>query len=168
MKLAIRRHLLPFKVILLLFLSASLACSEKDTGSAIKYVKQTPARTPEEQITINGDTYLIPSPWRGNKVAAPELRYEDFKKIPEQFCKDGGKVYVTIETQRNLVTMLTKALEDGVLIQVESGYRSASYQKKIFKRMLTAGRTFDDIVRYVAPPRLFQSYARHRGRFFSK
>ena len=61
-------------------------------------------------------------------------------------------MYVTIETQQHLVTMLTKALEDGILIQVESGYRSASYQKKIFKRMLAAGRTFDDIVRYVAPP----------------
>lgn len=107
---------------------------------------------PDETITINGIHYAVLPPWQGNKVQAPELAYEDFKQIPRKFCKDGGKIYVTIEAQENLVKMLTKAEEDGILIQVESGYRSAYYQKKIFTRMLSEGREFDDIVRYVAPP----------------
>ncbi len=107
---------------------------------------------PEEVVTIDGVRYPVPAPWLGNKVIAPQLSFEDFKKIPLKFCKDEGKIYVTIETQENLVTMLTKAEEDGILIQVESGYRSAGYQSKIFKRMLAEGRDFDDIIRYVAPP----------------
>jgi len=106
----------------------------------------------EEVITIDGVRYPVPAPWLGNKVIAPQLSFEDFKQIPLQFCKDEGKVYVTIETQENLVMMLTEAEADGILIQVESGYRSAGYQAKIFKRMLAEGREFDDIVRYVAPP----------------
>lgn len=106
----------------------------------------------DEVITINGLQYTVPAPWKGNKVDAPKLTYDDFKQIPLKFCKDEGKVYVTIETQKNLVAMLTQAEEDGLLIQVESGYRSANYQAKIFKRMFAEGRDFDDIIRYVAPP----------------
>ncbi len=90
-------------------------------------------------ITIDGVHYPVPAPWKGNKVQAPKLTYSDFKQIPPKFCKDEGKIYVTIETQKNLVAMLTQAEEDGLLIQVESGYRSASYQTKIFKRMLARG-----------------------------
>jgi LAS superfamily LD-carboxypeptidase LdcB len=106
----------------------------------------------EEVITINGVHYHVPAPWKGNKVNAPKLTYSDFKQIPLKFCKDEGKIYVTIETQKNLVAMLTQAEEDGLLIQVESGYRSANYQAKIFKKMFAEGRDFDDIIRYVAPP----------------
>ena len=106
----------------------------------------------QENVTIDGHTYPIPPPWLGNKVNAPQLSYTDFKQIPPKYCKDEAKIYVTIETQKHLLSMLKTAEDDGLLIQVESGYRSAAYQKKIFKRMLAAGRTFNDIVRYVAPP----------------
>jgi len=135
---------------LILILTFAGICHADSSGN--NNYKQPPADTVVEQITINGTHYSIPAPWKGNRVDAPQLAYEDFKQIPRRFCKDEGKIYVTIKTQENLVLMLTKAEEDGILIQVESGYRSANYQKKIFKRMLEAGRDFNDIVRYVAPP----------------
>ncbi len=112
----------------------------------------TPDLEVEETVTIDGTDYPLPAPWKGNRVQAPTLSYEDFGQIPPRFCKDGAKIYVTTETREHLVTMLTQAEEEGLLIQVESGYRSARYQAKIFSRMLREGREFDDIVRYVAPP----------------
>lgn len=53
--------------------------------------------------------------------------------------------------------LLEAAKEDGIVLKVESGYRSTGYQKKIFTRMMSEGRVFNDIIRYVAPP----GYSQH-------
>ena len=53
--------------------------------------------------------------------------------------------------------LLQAAEKDGISLKVESAYRSERYQKRIFKRMIAEGRSFDDIVRYVAPP----GYSQH-------
>ena len=140
-----------FIVPCLIFLFGTGPASSADTPNNQQEQSLTQENT-EEVITISGVLYPVPAPWKGNKVDAPKLTYSDFKQIPLKFCKDEGKVYVTIETQKNLVKMLTQAEEDGLLILVESGYRSANYQTKIFKRMLSEGRDFEDIIRYVAPP----------------
>ena len=110
-----------------------------------------------ETITIDGIIYEIPAPWAGNKMTAPELPYSSFRKIPEAHTKEGGKIYILAKAHDSLVKMLLQAVKDGVHLLVESGYRSENYQRKIFKRMLREGRTFDDIVRYVAPP----GYSQH-------
>jgi D-alanyl-D-alanine carboxypeptidase len=48
--------------------------------------------------------------------------------------------------------MIRAAEDDGVLLLVQSSYRSVRYQKKIFQRLFAKGRTYEDVVRYVAPP----------------
>lgn len=105
-----------------------------------------------ETITIDGHKYVVPPPWSGNRLEAPALDFSSFLKIPEKYTKDNSKIYILARAQPALVEMLSKAEEDGVFFQVESGYRSKSYQRKIFKRMFEEGRTFEDVVRYVAPP----------------
>ena len=110
-----------------------------------------------EKVIINGEEFLVPPPWAGNRLYAPEYTFESFKKIPVEFTVDNTNVYVLAEAQPHLVEMLQKAEEDGIELRVESGYRSVSYQKRIFKRMFDKGRTFEDIVRYVAPP----GYSQH-------
>ena len=105
-----------------------------------------------ETLTIDNETYEIPAPWKGNRLVAPKLTFESFGRIPAKFSKNNSRLYIRAEALPDLVKMLTAAENDGVLIQVESAYRSASYQKKIFRRMLSEGRKFEDIVRYVAPP----------------
>jgi D-alanyl-D-alanine carboxypeptidase len=110
-----------------------------------------------EKVIIDGQEYPVPSPWHGNRLYAPEYTFESFKKIPSEFTVNNSKVYVLAESQPHLVALLERAKEDGIDLRVESGYRSVSYQKRIFKRMFEKGRTFEDIVRYVAPP----GYSQH-------
>ena len=85
-----------------------------------------------EKVIINGEEYLVPPPWAGNRLYAPEYTFESFKKIPTEFTVDNSNVYVLAVAQPHLVAMLEKAVEDGVDLKVESGYRSVSYQKRIF------------------------------------
>lgn len=110
-----------------------------------------------ETVTIGEQIYDVPSPWAGNKLQYPQLSYEDFGKIPARFTVNGSKLYIIKEAQSALVTMLDAALKDNVQLQVESGYRSRTYQKKIFLKMFQQGRSYQDIIRYVAPP----GYSQH-------
>lgn len=110
-----------------------------------------------ETVVIGGEAYSVPPPWLGNKIVAPRFDSSDFRRIPIAFTHNGGKVYVAATAYGPLVNLLRAAEEDQVALRVDSGYRSAGYQKRIFMRMLAEGRTFEDIVRYVAPP----GYSQH-------
>jgi len=105
-----------------------------------------------ETTTINGTEYIIPEPWFGHRLKPPRLDYSAFRRIPEKYSWNDSKIYIVAKAHAALVEMLSKAEKDGILLKVESGYRSEGYQRSIFKRMIANGRTFDDIVRYVAPP----------------
>jgi LAS superfamily LD-carboxypeptidase LdcB len=109
-------------------------------------------RANQETIRIGASEYIVPPPWTGHKLNEQKFEYEDFRKVPERYTKEGSKIYILTKAHGSLVKMLDAASEDGVLLQVSSGYRSSSYQKRIFLRMFGEGREFDDIIRYVAPP----------------
>lgn len=106
----------------------------------------------EETIELNDTCYAIPAPWKGNRLITPSYTMDDFAMIPREYARDEMRLYILKDTQTALVKMLTAASEDGLEIEIESGYRSRGYQKKIFLRMLQEGREFHDIIRYVAPP----------------
>jgi LAS superfamily LD-carboxypeptidase LdcB len=105
-----------------------------------------------ETVVIDGQTYSIPAPWRGHSLRAPEFEYTDFRRIPETYTHEGSEIYILRSAHQPLVSMLEAAAGEGIPLRVESAYRSERYQKRIFRRMLDEGRTFADIVRYVAPP----------------
>lgn len=149
--------------ILLLLLSATLtACS---SGASISPATASPdflthpekKEQPQEAVVVNGQTYSVPPPWIGSRIVAPEFEYTDFRQIPVEYTHMGGSIYILASAHGPLVEMLKAAKEDGIELKVESAYRSERYQKQIFKRMLEEGRTFEDIVRYVAPP----GYSQH-------
>lgn len=110
-----------------------------------------------ETIRIGDTVYAIPEPWIGHSIAAPALPGASFSRIPADHTKDGSQLYILKEAHPALLRLLAAAKAGGIILRVESGYRSPAYQKKIFKRMLTEGRVFDDIIRYVAPP----GYSQH-------
>lgn len=105
-----------------------------------------------ETVLINGETFVIPPPWTGNRFAAPEFDSSDFQRIPVEYTHESSKVYILDTAHYPLVSLLHAAEKEGIFLKVESAYRSERYQKHIFKRMLAQGRSFEDIVRYVAPP----------------
>jgi hypothetical protein len=110
-----------------------------------------------ETVVIGGEVYSVPPPWLGNRVVAPRFDSSDFRRVPVEYTYNEGKVYVLALAHGPLVDLLHAADEDGIRLEVDSGYRSERYQKRIFRRMLAEGRSFDDIVRYVAPP----GYSQH-------
>ncbi|PIE58347.1 MAG: hypothetical protein CSA33_03940 [Desulfobulbus propionicus] len=116
--------------------------------------KHLPAAERDEQdiVRINGVTYPVPEQWRGKKIAAPIFTHGDLERIPRELTYKRTALYLLPEANLALQEMARAAAADGVLLQVHSSYRSAWYQRKIFVRMLAQGRSFDDIVRYVAPP----------------
>lgn len=110
-----------------------------------------------ETVLIGGRTYTVPPPWRGNRFIVPEHDSADFRRLPAEHTHGGGKIYVLARAHPSLLDLLKAAEEDGIVLEVDSGYRSVRYQKLIFTRMLAEGRPFDDIVRSVAPP----GYSQH-------
>lgn len=148
---------------MLLLLSMVLsACSSRAEISPSTGYPDSPKNTgenaqPHEVVIIDNKTYVVPLPWPGSRIVAPEFAYTDFKQIPVEFTHMGSSIYVLAVAHKPLVAMLQAAHADGIELKVESAYRSERYQKQIFKRMLEQGRTFEDIVRYVAPP----GYSQH-------
>lgn len=105
-----------------------------------------------ETVLLAGREYPVPSPWRGNRLETPHFVFEDFRKIPECHCKNGAKIYVHHSIFSHLTAMLQAAEQDGVHLDIASGYRSIYSQRKIFSRMFAEGRSYEDVIRYVAPP----------------
>jgi|GEM_PF-418993 len=110
-----------------------------------------------ETVWIGDKEYDVPYPWRGNMIPAPPIAPAEFKQIPVEHTKDGSRLYVTREAHTALLKLFAKAKIDGIHLRVESGYRSPDYQRRIFLRKFKEGRTFDDVIRYVAPP----GYSQH-------
>ncbi len=105
-----------------------------------------------ETITIDGIIYKVPAPWQGKKLHTREFTYEDFSRIPRNVTWQNSSLYLLKDAREAFVEMLDKANEDGISLVVHSAYRSSNYQRKIFTKMIAEGRSFDDIIRYVAPP----------------
>lgn len=143
-----------FLVIMTLVWVATPACSSRQSQSMTgARPQEIPApAAPPETVTIDGTSYVIPPPWSGNRYTAPKFDFTDFQRIPVEYTHEESKVYILERAHHPLVELMQAAEKDGVHLRVESAYRSAGYQKRIFKRMLAEGRTFEDIVRYVAPP----------------
>jgi D-alanyl-D-alanine carboxypeptidase len=106
----------------------------------------------QETVTIDGEIYPVPEAWLGQKLDTPPLQPPALVRIPSELTENQTDIYILSEANAALVRMAAQAQGDGIVLLVDSGYRSAWYQKKIFIRLMKKGRTFDDIVRYVAPP----------------
>lgn len=139
----------PSHLLVILFLSLTTTLLLPPVLSA-EDIGQSPEEL--ETVAINGEPHPVPAQWQGKKITAPVIPLSSFRQIPQEYTKDRTRLFITEKAQTALKQLLEQAAADDILLQVESGYRSVGYQKKIFQRMLSEGRTFDDIVRYVAPP----------------
>lgn len=149
---------LRFPIISLLAITLFLAIIK--TGFANEPVKTLKNTGPtkifrmisKDFINIDGNYYKIPPPWRGNKQTIKPLTFDDFALIPPESTWQQSKLYLLKDAQKALVAMIEKAREDGIILIAHSAYRSKEYQFTIFRKMMDEGRSFTDIIRYVAPP----------------
>ena len=110
-----------------------------------------------ETVIIDTLRYQVPEPWTGNRLFPTSRNLDELKQIPREHTYEGSEIYILADAYPAMVEMLEQARRDGIDLRVESAYRSINYQARIFVRMIKKGRTFEDIVRYVAPP----GYSQH-------
>ena len=115
-------------------------------------LKESPAQ-PREVVTIGGQIYEVKAPWLGHTIEGDfDPARMDLVRLPVELVFENRNIYVTRETREAFVRMAEAAASDGVELMVDSGYRSAAYQQKIFQRKMASGDDFYDIARWVAPP----------------
>ena len=103
-----------------------------------------------ETIELGGETYQVPSPWKGNGIrfsADPA----SLVPLPSNLTGQRG-IYVTEATRDAFVAMASQARKAGVRLEVDSGFRSYRYQKQILERVLARGVAFERAVQRIAPP----------------
>ncbi len=105
-----------------------------------------------EFVEIAGRHYEVPRPWRGKKITDPQPPLSVMEQIPREFSYNGSRLYVHRQARQAFVRMAEEAKEDGIRLVAHSGFRSSAYQRKIFTSLMAQGRSWDDLVRYVAPP----------------
>lgn len=105
-----------------------------------------------EFVQVNGESYPVPVPWRGNRIDKKSPQRKELRQIPVRFTHNQSVIFVRDEACEAFILMAEKALDDGVSLVVHSGFRSVWYQRSIFSKLMKKGRTWEDLVRYVAPP----------------
>ena len=103
-----------------------------------------------EQVELNGAVYDVPPPWRGNRIeeaADPTA----LARVPSELTGELG-IYVTPETRDAVVAMAAAAQEQGIRLEVDSGFRSYGFQKRVLEGLLAKGRPFLNAIRWTAPP----------------
>ena len=107
----------------------------------------------KEYVVIGDQRFEVSSPWLGHQVeGVTDPKKLDFAMLPLELTFEGRKIYVTVSTRDAFVKMAAAAGLDGVELLVDSGYRSAAYQRRIYQRKMVEGDDFHDIARGVAPP----------------
>lgn len=120
--------------------------------TSIKTIELSQKKMVFDFVRIDGVNYPVPIPWRGKRLHVKPFLPPSFKLIPVEFSHDGLKLYILIDACDALIRMAEKAKGEGINLLVHSGYRSIWYQKKIFQKLMAKGRTWEDLIRYVAPP----------------
>jgi len=112
-----------------------------------------------ELVTIDSVAYELPERWIGQRIDSSMIAVGDtLVRLPYEFTYDSSRIYVTRATREAFLAMAEAAKKAGVLLQADSGFRSASFQRRIIRRRLAAGEAFARIARHVAPP----GYSQHQ------
>jgi D-alanyl-D-alanine carboxypeptidase len=106
----------------------------------------------QEMVVIDTVKYPVPAPWAGNKLTPPADTIAHLQQIPKELTLNQTEIYLRNEAIEPLKALAALARKDNVALLVDSAYRSARYQRTIFRQFLERGLSFDNIARKVAPP----------------
>ncbi len=134
----------------MLLVAAALAVLLAEFAPAARAQESEADAEALEVVELNGQPFPVPPPWRGHRiddVADPG----DLVALPSELTGELG-IHVTKATRTALVAMAAAAEDDGLHLQVDSGFRSFGFQKRILEGRLAKGRAFSNAVRWTAPP----------------
>lgn len=107
---------------------------------------------PPEFVVVDGVKYKVPAPWRGAKLVHVDSNFNDISLIPVIYTENNSKIYLRKPARDAAVKMLQAAAAEKVLLLIRSGYRSIRYQRILWSKRLSQGKTFQEIAKSVAPP----------------
>ncbi len=111
-----------------------------------------------ETVLLNGQNYDVPKYWAGKRIDINEQPLTtSLKALPRQLTLNKSRIFVTQKTKQALLEMVKHAKQDGVPLSVDSGFRSAQYQKKILEKYLNQNMDYLGLLQVVAPP----GYSQH-------
>lgn len=107
----------------------------------------------EEIVIIDSVEYRVPPRWCGKAIDSSLIpEPTTLVRLPDELSFEDSRIYVRRETRDAFVRMAEAARKDSVILIVDSGFRSASFQKRIISRRMAEGATFEEVVRSAAPP----------------
>jgi len=122
------------------------------------------ARGCDETVLIDSVEYTVSDRWCGKRIDPEQMARPDrLLPLPRELTFEDYRIYVAPDAGRAFVQMAANAINDSVVLIVDSGYRSVDYQARIIARRLARGQSFAEIMTLVAPP----GYSEHHtGRAF--
>ena len=153
-------HPLPYRILILFHLLSFLFFHPDSSLGDIKAivffdidnVPHDDIVLPPETVIIDSEEYTVPNSWRGQRIDSPPLTAPPLVQVPPEFVLNGGKIYLLPQARDAFKEMAEAAQEDSVEMVIDSGFRSVRYQKRIYKRLMDKGKSFEEIARFVAPP----------------
>lgn len=107
----------------------------------------------DELFELDSLTFPIPERWCGRMndsclIAEPAT----LVRLPDSLSWREYRIYLTRSARNAFVDMATSAAEDSVMLIVQSGFRSARYQRVIIRRRLAKEQKMETVLKHVAPP----------------
>lgn len=153
------KYLVKFSIAVLAGLLFVVIQSYSDsTGSTDKENESLETENCQEYITVDSVEYLLPARWCGKKIDTNLIAETSLLvKLPQELTFEDYKIYADQSARDAFVDMAEKAKEDSIELIVDSGFRSASFQKRIIEKRLATGEEYLKVINYVAPP----GYSQH-------
>jgi len=112
----------------------------------------------EDSVSVAGRRFAVPAAWRGLRLGfADQAAPEDLVRLPAEYSFDESSLWLRSAAADAFVAMARAAAADGVALVVRSAYRSPATQRGLIAQRLDEGRSFEEIVKSVAPP----GYSQH-------
>jgi len=106
-----------------------------------------------ETFTLRGDPYPVPARWCGQVIDPASLpSVGDLVRLPADFSFADYGIYLAPRARDAFARMAERAARDGILLRVDSGYRSRSYQTSLLLRRIEEGQDLREVLRVIAPP----------------
>lgn len=106
-----------------------------------------------EAFTLRGHPHPVPAQWCGEGMGPASLpSIGDLVKLPDSLSFEGYGIYLVPRARDAFVRMAGRAARDGIRLNVDSGYRSRSYQASLLLRRIENGQDLREVLRFIAPP----------------
>jgi D-alanyl-D-alanine carboxypeptidase len=106
-----------------------------------------------DTVVIDSVAYRVTALWCGKAIDSALLAEpEELVPLPQELTFEDSRIYVLPQTSEALVRMAEAAASDSIFFEVDSGWRSFGFQRRIIKRRMAEGDSFEEVLNSVAPP----------------